>query len=407
MKYYFQNGEELKDGILLLADELDIEVVTEDKADIIVSINQEEKSFLSVTLQDRKAHISYGGGKARFYRGLAKLTTWVRDGEKEKSVVEHPIFQKNGAMADMSSNGVMKVEAVKIMFRKMALMGFSTYMLYTEDIYEMENHPYFGHMRGRYSKEELKELDAYAGVLGIELIPCIQVLGHLATHLRWPTTKDYRDSAEVLLVGAKETYELIDDMLKTVSECFTTRRVHIGMDETNTLGIGRYLKLNGYRERQDIYFEHLEKVKEMTKSYGLEPMMWSDMFFRMAGKNLSGYMEYDPRVEFSDEVKQKTPKGVKEVFWDYYRSDENFYKVNIDKHRQLFEDEPIFAGGIWCWSGPCPLYSRSLRYTVPALNACRDKGVKEIFATIWGGFEHSLLPSFYMRSPVDVLMILS
>ena len=64
----------------------------------------------------------------------------------------------------------MKAETVKFMLRKCALMGMNAYMLYTEDTYEIEGRKYFGHLLGRYSKEELKELDSYAQRLGIELI---------------------------------------------------------------------------------------------------------------------------------------------------------------------------------------------------------------------------------------------
>ena len=32
-----------------------------------------------------------------------------------------------------------------------------------------------------------------------------------------------------MLVGAQATYDLIEDMLKTISECFTSRRLHIGL----------------------------------------------------------------------------------------------------------------------------------------------------------------------------------
>jgi N-acetyl-beta-hexosaminidase len=86
-------------------------------------------------------------------------------------------------MIDVSRNPVTNLDTVKFMLRKMALMGMNTYMLYTEDTYEIKGRPYFGHLRGRYTKEEIKALDAYAAMLGIELIPCIQVLGHLATYL--------------------------------------------------------------------------------------------------------------------------------------------------------------------------------------------------------------------------------
>ena len=40
-----------------------------------------------------------------------------------------------------------------------ALMGLNLVMLYTEDTYEVEGWPYFGYMRGRYSREELEAID--------------------------------------------------------------------------------------------------------------------------------------------------------------------------------------------------------------------------------------------------------
>ena len=391
MKFCFKNADSLLDGIRLLQQELGIEPASEADAQITVTVNCVSDRILSVEYANGQASITYGDGKARFYRGLAMLTGWIRDGLTQKSVTEKPLFKTNGPM--LQETTVMKVETVKTIFRKMALLGLNACLFYTEDTYQVENHPYFGYMRGRYTKAELKELDAYALELGIELIPCIQTLGHLASHLRWKATGAYKDSDAVLLAGAEETYALIDDMLKTVSSCFTTRRVHIGMDETSTLGTGNYLKKYGYRDRREIYFEHLEKVKTMVAAYGLQPMMWSDMFFRFAGKDLPGYEDFDVRVEFTEEVIARTPKGVRPVFWDYYHGNREFYDVNIDKHRHLFGEDPIFAGGVWCWSGHAPLYSRSLDFTVPALDSCRDKGIDEVFATVWGGNDLSLVMS--------------
>ncbi len=395
MKFYFKNVEKLEEAIRLVSEDLSIEIADEKEADVVLNVAECDDRKVSVVLDGKCATITYGDGKARFLRGLAMLVSWVKDGKEEGSLTEKPLFKTNGAMVDMSRNAVMNVKSVKTMLRKMALMGLNTYMLYTEDTYELEDYPYFGYMRGRYTKNEIKELDAYALALGIELIPCIQMLGHMATHLRWAATGKYRDTANALLVGADATYKLIDSMLKTISECFTTRRIHVGMDETKDLGTGAYLDKNGFRERQNIYFEHLEKVVEMCRSYGFEPMMWSDMFFRLAGENIAGYYDYHPDVEFSEEQVEKIKKvsaGMQQVFWDYYRPSEEFYSTNIDKHYRLFGKDILFAGGIWTWSGHCPLFSRSIKFTVPALEACKKKGVNEVFATIWlNGAESSLI----------------
>ena len=391
IRIQFENADLLSEGIALVADELQIEEVTCD-ADCVVTVCVCEQALTEVTLDGTRATVRYGGGAARFFRGLARLIGWLGDGITHKTVTEKPLFRTNGAMVDMSRNAVMNVETVSRMLRKMALMGLNTYMLYTEDTYEIEEYPYFGYMRGRYTKDELKYLDAYAAKLGIELIPCVQMLGHLATHLRWSATDAYRDTSSVLLVGEEATYRLIDRMLATIAECFTSRRLHVGMDETHDLGTGKSLDKNGYRDRRELYFAHLERIIEMSRAYGFEPMMWSDMFFRLAGKDLKGYRDYDVRVEFTDEIVKTIPKGIQQVFWDYYNADEEFYATNITKHHALFGKDILFAGGIWTWSGHCPLYSRSLAFTVPALDACRKGGVEEVFATIWhNGSECSLI----------------
>lgn len=44
---------------------------------------------------------------------------------------------------------------------------------------------------------------------GIEVIPCIQTLGHLAQILQWHRYLNLRDTHEVLLAGSEETYVFI------------------------------------------------------------------------------------------------------------------------------------------------------------------------------------------------------
>ena len=389
MKVKFLNAENLLDGIELVSEDLNFTV--SDGAEFTIELEKIEEDKLLVSLKDNYAKISFKE-KARFFRGLAYVIDSFKNGVKEKEITETPLFKTNGAMFDMSRNVVMNVKSVKLLFRKMALMGLNTFMLYTEDTYEVEGYPYFGHLRGRYSKDELKELDAYALKLGIELVPCIQTLGHLATHLQWADAGRYKDGNSTLLVGSDETYKLIDAMFKTITECFTSKRVHIGMDETFDLGTGAYLEKNGYKPRDEIYFEQMEKVKELAKKYDLKPMMWSDMIFRLAGKNIKPYEDYHCDVEFTPEVIKKIPKGVQPVFWDYYHDSEKWYDINVKKHQTIFEEEMLFAGGIWLWSGFCPLYSVSFKNSIAGLEAVKKNNGKEVMATIWlNGAESSLI----------------
>ena len=95
-----------------------------------------------------------------------------------------------GVMLDCSRNAVMRVESVKKYAEIIKKMGYNTLMLYTEDTYEVNNQPLFGHLRGRYSKKELKEIDAYCNEIGIELVPCIQTLAHISSIFKWENVYD-------------------------------------------------------------------------------------------------------------------------------------------------------------------------------------------------------------------------
>ena len=155
-------------------------------------------------------------------------------------------LQSLGVMIDMSRNSVMSVEGLKRFLPLLKKMGYNTVMLYTEDTYEVEGEPYFGYLRGRYTMDEMKEIDAFAASLGIEMIPCIQTLAHLTTFLRWNRVP--ADTPDILLVDDDKTYEFIDRLFATLSKCFTSKKIHLGMDEAHMLGRGKHLDIHGYDE---------------------------------------------------------------------------------------------------------------------------------------------------------------
>ena len=93
---------------------------------------------------------------AHLFYGL----TLVKQNENKDSykIVLKPNFKYTGLMHDCSRNGAMNVPYIKEMLMISALMGLNRFMLYTEDVYEIKGEPYFGYFRGRYTKEELKEI---------------------------------------------------------------------------------------------------------------------------------------------------------------------------------------------------------------------------------------------------------
>lgn len=345
---------------------------------VTVNVNKCENG-LKINGKDAIFDVCYGE-KADFFRAISILNGKLSKGEKIIDFSEKREINSNGIMIDCSRNAVLKVDAVKEMMRKISVMGHNMVMLYTEDTYKLDDYPYFGYMRGAYTKEELKERDSYALLFGIELIPCIQTLGHLAMALRWPFANEIKENFHVLLVDEEKTYNFIEAMIKNCSECFTTKKIHIGMDEAPSVGLGRYLDKHGYHERFELLDRHLNRVTDIAKKYDLKPMMWADMFFRIASKTRE---YYDMEIEFPKEIVENIPENLSMVYWDYGTTDENQYKVLMQKHKDLGK-EVIFAGGYRTWTG-LGINNRDAMITSrAALSACRAENIKNVFVTLWG-----------------------
>ncbi|KAG0176755.1 hypothetical protein DFQ28_005757 [Apophysomyces sp. BC1034] len=238
-------------------------------------------------------------------------------------------FDTQGVMIDCSRNGVLRLESIYFLLCNMALMGLNMLQLYTEDTYEVEGEPLFGYLRGKYTRRELSLVDDYAFDLGIEVIPCIQTLGHLGQILQWPQYAYLRDNSEVLLAGSETTYDFIEKLIQAASGPFRSNKIHLGMDE-------------GYYDE-----------KNNPASTGLV---------------------------------EGIPDNIELVFWDYYHTSSDIYAQKLQQHRDLGCQQPWIASGAWTWSRfwtALPFTFESVRAsTVAAKN--RDYGVRNSFITIWG-----------------------
>ena len=299
-------------------------------------------------------------------------------------------------MVDCSRNAVLNLNALKRLVELISKCGYNALMLYTEDTYEVEGEPYFGHLRGRYSKEEIKEIVNYAKTFDVEVIPCIQVLAHLNQVFKWPKYLTVHDYKDVLLVGEEKTYELIEKMIKSIKGCFKSKRIHLGLDEAEALGLGNSFKRDGYINKKELFMKHLQRVLQICDKYELSPLMWSDMFFKIIKEEQDWYKNSG---DISDENLKNVPQNVTPVYWDYYHVDVTLYKNLIDKHF-VINKNTWFAGGVWTWVGFAPLNKVALAVTQPAMQACREKGINNVIITAWGddGAECSIfsaLPSIF------------
>ena len=336
----------------------------------------DDSSILKVERKDLDIKIIYGE-LAYLFRGLTLVKEKIN--EKQYSVSFQIAFKSNGLMLDCSRNGVMRNDKVKEMILLEALMGHNRLLLYTEDTYELKDYPYFGYLRGSYSKEDIKEFVEYGEAFGVELIPCIQTLGHLYQALKWYPMYQLSDGNDTLLVDNPDSYKFIEAMLSFCRECFKSKDIHVGMDESTQMGLHRYLRLNGYKDRVEMFSRHLRKVIELCQKYDFVPMIWSDMYFRLNSKDEDYYRD----TPLPEETVKLIPPEVNLVYWDYYHDNVKTYEDMIKFHKQA-PNHIIFAGGSWRWKGFAPSIQTSIEYTKCALDACVKENVEEVFVTAWG-----------------------
>lgn len=339
------------------------------------------------TKSDGELHIVYGTKPDLCRALLAAAGSAVAEGKGERWLSEI------GYMVDCSRNAVARVDTLKKLVRQAALMGYHFIGLYLEDTLAIPEEPYFGYMRGAYTKEEIAEVVRYAELFGVEIRPYVETLAHLNQITRYEHYQKFIDTDDILLAGDERTYAFLDHYLKAVSDAFPSRRVNLGMDEAHMVGLGKYLDAHGYQNRVEIIQKHLERVMEICRKYGLQPQMWSDMFFRLA----VGGEYYVKDKPMADNV--KIPEGLELVYWDYYSADEEHYDDMLRQHRKM-TDKVSFAGGVWKWIGFAPHNRYSAVIGKAALSSCRRNGITSVVMTGWGdnggeASQFSILPGLF------------
>ncbi len=347
-----------------------------------VKVRLQRSSEEGFSIQEDDAYYIRYKGVPDLCRALLLLSACKN--EISGTVRENCSFTEFGVMLDLSRNAVLKITTLEQMVCYAACLGMNFVGLYMEDTFFVEAEPYFGFMRGRITHEEVKTLDAYARRFGVELRPYIQTLAHLNQITRYEAYHEIIDTKDILLVGEEKTKELLTHVIRSVSECFSTDFLHLGMDEAELLGAGQYLTKHGFAPKSKLMTEHLNMVLEICRQYHRRPQIWSDMFVHMLDH---GDTEFE------------VPDDLTVCHWDYYSTDKKHYADNLEKHRQI-SHRTCFAGGAWKWTGFAPHNGYSILAGRASIDACIEQGISSYTITCWGddGAEascFSVLPTLF------------
>ncbi|MFW9952603.1 MAG: family 20 glycosylhydrolase, partial [Candidatus Thorarchaeota archaeon] len=187
------------------------------------------------------------------------------------AIIDFPRLEIRGVSDDISRGQAATIDNLKKFIKILSHFKINHYYLvYMQDMFKFETYPEIGKGRGRYSKEEIRDLFNYAKEHFVELVPIFQTIGHWENILYHEDYWQYGEfpGSNSLNIANEKIYVLLDDMIKELSEVFKSEYFHIAADESwdvGKAGSKDYIENLGI---DNAYLKHYKKVYEIVKKHG-------------------------------------------------------------------------------------------------------------------------------------------
>uniref|UniRef100_A0A672MLR2 beta-N-acetylhexosaminidase n=1 Tax=Sinocyclocheilus grahami TaxID=75366 RepID=A0A672MLR2_SINGR len=183
-----------------------------------------------------------------------------------------------------------KVKYLEQIFPLLSTLGASGILLEYEDMFPYEGELSILKSSFAYSPEDIEEMKSLAKRHKLELIPLVQVFGHLEfvlKHEKYFKLREVQTFPNSLNPQAQGSMDLVQDMLTQVMKKHPEAKwFHIGADEVRGLGESkdskRWLETNN-GDMGKLFLNHVTAVgRFMTKlKEGIKLILWDDMFRKL------------------------------------------------------------------------------------------------------------------------------
>jgi hypothetical protein len=288
------------------------------------------------------------------------------------SVDDAPDFALRGIMLDVSRGKVPTAEALRELVDLCVKLKLNALMLYVEHTFRFRRHPQIGADASPLDAQTLRELDSYAAARFVELIPCLQSLGHMEQILKLPAYAALAESEMGWTISPEEpgTYDLLRDLFDEFLPNFRSRLFNANCDEPWDLERGKSAERGHQLGPGGVYLEHLRRVRELAAKHGKRTMVWGD-------------------------VVHAHPERIAEIDRDLVLLDWWYEAGLIDFDRvKGFADhgiEFLVCPGTSSWNCLFPRVENSWTNVARWAEAGRRHGARGLLNTDWGDFGHTNL----------------
>ena len=230
---------------------------------------------------------------------------------------------------------------------------------------------------------EIRALDAYCAMNGIELVANQNSFGHLE---RWLTKPEYNHLAELPQGGAPlpwggfkkdpttlcptdpKSLEFLDGLYDELLPNFESKLFNIGCDETfDLLGEGRSAAQVKEKGEGRVYLEFLKQVADLARKHGKRPMFWGDVILK------------------HPELVPELPKDLIALDWGYEGN--HPFMEQAEKFKAAGLDFYV-CPGTSSWNSLAGRVENMRENMIAAEQAGRIHGAKGFMVTDWGDGGH-------------------
>jgi hypothetical protein len=317
-----------------------------------------------------------GASPAGVFYGLQTLKQLVRGSGADAyiqgvRILDWPAMRWRGVSDDISRGPVPTVAYIKRQLRTFAAYKLNMHSFYMEHTFSSKAHPLIGPEGGSLTPDEIREVVAYARSYHIELVPEQQTFGHLHKALKYEKYNPLAETpyGDVLSPQQEGTYKLVADWYRELNELFPGKFFHIGEDETFELGEGQSREAARVKGVGAVYFEHLNRIRDLLKPYDRKLMFWGDI--ALNHPDLIGNI----------------PKEMIVANWDYGPKDDYTNRIKPFKDAGL---EQFVCPGVWSWNQIFPNVDASSKNIINFVRDGQTNGASGMLNTTWDDDGESL-----------------
>ena len=306
---------------------------------------------------------------AGLYYGAQTLCQLAEGADQSASLPEveihdWPAFAYRGAMVDMSHGPLPTEDEVKRQLDFLARWKGNQYYFYNEASIQLEGYPLLN-PPGRFSQEAIRRIVAYGKARHIDVIPCLELYGHLHDLFRVEKYSGLADMPHGTEFDPRnpEVMPLLSDWARQFARLFPSPFVHIGFDETFQIEMTAHQSA-GIASPATLFIRQLAEAARLFQQQGKTVMAWGDIM-----------------VKFP-EVMQQLPPGLIAIAWDYDPGPPEHYEPRLGP-LAAHHIPHLVASGVTSWNQISPDFARSFENIDDFLAVGRKSRALGLMNTTW------------------------